>query len=180
MAGLRKIWITNCTRSAVRWILWQSRMNFVTWLEMRWSGRTIGLAIPRWRVLENGDTVIIYVTDADNNKEESAFKSASTWQVKFSNGKFGALQKLFDGAFHGGIREDNSLAVTGARILRARVAQQGSTVTQNARDTVWYKYGGDAEQACNVSLAKDGSKRTLFLDFGGKTGKNFVKKIWNA
>ncbi|WP_407456294.1 TIGR02171 family lipoprotein [Fibrobacter sp.] len=131
-------------------------------------------AIPRWHVLENGDTVIVYVTDAGNNKEESAFKSASTWQVKFSNGKFGTPKKLFDGAYHGGISEDNSLSVTGARILRARIANSGSTLTGKARDTVWYKDGDDAEQACNVSLAKDGSKRTLFLDFGGKTGRAFV------
>ena len=129
-------------------------------------------AIPRWRVLDNGDTVIVYVTDAGNNKEDAAFKAANTWQVKFSKGEFGKPEKLFDGAYHGGISEDNTLAVTGARLLRARVANSGSTVTGKARDTVWY--GGD--QACNVSLAKDGTKRTLFLDFAGKTGKKFVGK----
>lgn len=118
-------------------------------------------AIPRWHVLENGDTVIVYVTDAGNNKDESAFKQASTWQVKFANNKFGKPEKLFDGAFHGGISEDNTLAVTGARLLRARV---------DGENELWY--GG--EQACNASLAKDSSKRTLFLDFGGKTGHEFV------
>ena len=131
-------------------------------------------AIPRWRVLENGDTVIVYVTDAGNNKNESSFKSASTWQVKFSNGKFGKPKKLFDGAYHGGISDDNTLAVSGARLLRARIAKPGSSVTEKAVDTVWYKKSGEAEQACNVSLAKDGGKRTLFLDFGGKTGRKFV------
>ena len=129
-------------------------------------------AIPRWRVLENGDTVIVYVTDAGNNNEESVFESASTWQVKFANGKFGKPEKLFDGAYHGGISEDNTLAVTGARLLRALLAKPGSTVMANARDTVWY----NGDQACNASLAKDGSKRTLFLDFGGKTGQKFVGK----
>ena len=128
-------------------------------------------AIPRWRVLENGDTVIVYVTDAGNNKEESAFKATSTWQVKFSKGKFGTPQKLFEGAYHGGVSDDNTLAVTGARILRARIS---------GRDTVWYKDGEKAEQACNVSLAKDGSKRTLFLDFGGKTGRDFVGKKYGT
>ena len=118
-------------------------------------------AIPRWRGLESGETVIVYVTDAGNNKEETAFKSASTWQVPFANGKFGKPQKLFDGAYHGGISEDNTLAVTGAKLLRARVF---------GRDTIWY--GG--EQACNASLAKDRSKRTLFLDFGGKTGREYA------
>ena len=117
--------------------------------------------IPRWQVLENGDTVVVYVTDAGNNKNDASFKASSTWQVKFSNGKFGTPQKLFDGAYHGGISEDRSLAVTGARLLRARVS---------GRDMVWY--GG--EQACNASLSKDGSKRTLFLDFGGTTGQKFV------
>ena len=86
---------------------------------------------------------------------------SSTWQVSFANGKFGKPQKLFDGAYHGGLSGDNSLAVTGARLLRARIS---------GRDTVWY----NGEQACNVSLAKDGSKRTLFLDFGSKTGREYA------
>ncbi len=126
-------------------------------------------AIPRWRVLENGDTVIVYVTDAGNNKEESSFKSASTWQVKFANGKFEKTEKLFDGAYHGGISNDETLSVTGARLLRARIASKESTVKSKAKDTVWY--GG--EQACNASLNKN-SKRILFLDFAGKTGNEFV------
>ena len=120
-------------------------------------------AIPRWRVLENGDTVIVYVTDAGNNKEEASFKSASTWMVKFANGKFGMPEKLFDGAYHGGISDDETLAVSGARLLRARIAASGSTVTESAVDAVWY----NGSQACNASLAKDSSRRTLFLDFGG-------------
>ena len=137
-------------------------------------------AIPRWRVLSNGDTAIVYVTDAGNNQNESEFKSTSTWQVTFANGKFGSPQKLFDGAYHGGISEDNSLAVTGARLLRARIAEMNSTVQQDAHDTVWYKDGDKDEQACNVSLARDSSKRTLFLDFGGKTGRKFVGKDYGT
>ena len=127
-------------------------------------------AIPRWRVLDNGDTVIVYVTDAGNNKDESTFKSNSTWQVPFAGGKFGTPQKLFDGAYHGGISEDNTLAVTGARLLRARIAKQGSTLSQNAQNVIWY----DSAQACNVSLVQDGTKRTAFLDFAGAPGKKFV------
>ena len=126
-------------------------------------------AIPRWRVLDNGDTVIVYVTDAGNNKDDS-WKSQSTWQVPFTGGKFGTPQKIFDGAYHGGISEDNTLAVTGARLLRARIAKQGSTLSQNAQDVIWY----DSAQACNVSLVQDGTKRTAFLDFAGAPGKKFV------
>lgn len=64
-------------------------------------------------------------------------KSASTWQVPFASGKFGKPIKLFDGSFHGGISEDES-------------------------------------------LAKDYSKRTAFLDFGGGTGKSFVGKKYGV
>ncbi len=129
-----------------------------------------GAAIPRWRVLDNGDTVIVYVSNPGSNKEDASFKSTSTWQVKFANGKFGKPEKLFDGAYHGGISEDDKLAVTGARLLRARIAKPGSTIMKSAIDTVWF----GEEQACNASLANDGSKRTLFLDFGAneKSGKN--------
>ena len=126
-------------------------------------------AIPRWRVLGNGDTVIVYVTDVGSNKDVAAFNAASTWQVKFANGMFGVPQKLFNGAYHGGISEDGKLAVTGAQVLRARIAPSGKTLADGT-DAVWY--GG--QQACNVSLAKDSSKRTLFLDFGGQTGQDFV------
>ncbi|WP_405342466.1 TIGR02171 family lipoprotein [Fibrobacter sp.] len=137
-------------------------------------------AIPRWRVLENGDTTIVYVTDAGNNRDETTFKNTSTWQVKFSKGKFGKPQKLFDGAYHDGISDDNTLAVTGARLLRARLANSGSSIVNSGRDTVWYKNGENAEQACNVSLSKDGSKRVLFLDFGGKTGNAFAGESYGT
>lgn len=127
-------------------------------------------AIPRWSVLAGGDTVIDYVTYAGNNKDVTAFKAASTWRVKFQNGKFGTPEKLVDGAYHGGVSEDGMLAVTGARLLRARMAKPGSDVTRNAVDSLWY----NGEQACNVSLARDSSKRTLFLDFATATGREFV------
>jgi uncharacterized protein (TIGR02171 family) len=133
------------------------------------------VSIPRWRVLENGDTALVYVSDAGNNKNDGEFKSKSTWLVKYGNGRFGTPQKLFDGAYHGGISSDNRLAVTGARLLRARVAPAGKTLA-DGRDTIWY----NGEQACNVSLANDGSKRVAFLDFGGKTGAEFVGKSYGT
>lgn len=119
-------------------------------------------AIPRWKVLDSGDTVIVYVSSAQNNKDQSTFKNESTWMVPFANGKFGTPQKLFDGAYHGGIGDNLEFAVTGSSLLRAR--------TSNGSDTVWY----NSEQACNASLSKDGSNRTLFLDFGSETGRSFA------
>lgn len=121
-------------------------------------------AIPRWRVNPNGDTVIVYVSSAANNKSES-FMNESTWQVCFMNGKFGTPEKLFDGAYHGGVEKDNSFGVSGSTLLRAHL-----TDVLTGTDVIWY----NGEQACNVSLAKDGTKRTLFLDFGGTRGRDFV------
>ena len=123
--------------------------------------------IPRWNVLENGDTVITYVSNAGDNSSEKSFKSRSTWQVPFANGKFGKPTKLFDGSYHGGVSYDKSLAVAGSKRLRALV---------NNKEAVWY----NGEQACNVSLAKDFTKRTLFLDFGSKTGQAFVGKKYGV
>jgi len=122
-------------------------------------------AIPRWRVTPDGDTVIVYVSDSGSNKDEADFIAKSTWQVSFSDGKFGTPKKLFDGSFHGGVSLENKFAVTGAKLLRARVSD-GSSVL----DTILY----DGEQACNVSLSKDGSNRFLFLDFAGEKGELFV------
>ena len=117
-------------------------------------------AIPRWRVLENGDTVIVYVTYAGHDNE-SAWNAAGTWQVPFSNGRFGTPVKLMDGAFHGGVSQDGKFAVTGSKLLKAY--RDGSVET-------WY----DGEQACNVSLSGDSLRQTLFLDFGGSKGKSYV------
>ena len=129
-------------------------------------------AIPRWRILPDGDTVIVFVSDAGDNSSDATFKKNSTWQVSFAGGKFGKPEKLFDGAYHGGVSTDESLAVSGSKLLRARITSSKGV----ARDTVWY----NEEQACNVSLAKDGSLRTMFLDFGGETGKKFVGKEYRT
>lgn len=123
-------------------------------------------AIPRWRVLPNGDTVIIFVNYTGSNKE-SSWNSASTWQVPFTNGIFGTPSKLFDGAYHGGISEDGTFAVTGSPLLKANLYMQNQT---------WY----NSEQACNASMSMDGTKRTLFLDFGGSTGEAFTGKKYRA
>ena len=132
-------------------------------------------AIPRWSVAANGDTVITYVTNAKSNKNTEDWRKTSTWQVPFSNGSFGTPKKLFDGSYHGGISEDASLAVSGARLLRARKAKTQSTIYDSgAVDTIWY----NGEQACNASLVQDGTQRTAFLDFAGKTGKDFVGKSY--
>lgn len=132
-----------------------------------------GAAIPRWHVLQNGDTAVVYVSGADVNSNEPDWKKMSTWQVVFSNGKFKTPKKILDGSFHGGISDDESLTVTGARMLRARMApKKGDIFSKDAVDSVWY----NGEQACNASLAKNGSKQTLFLDFVGKTGTDFVGK----
>lgn len=119
-------------------------------------------AIPRWKVLDSGDTVIVYVSSAQSNKDLGTFMNESTWMVPFADGKFGTPQKLFDGAYHGGVDGNLAFAVTGSTQLRVR--------TSNGNDTVWY----NSEQACNVSLSKDGSKKTSFLDFGSETGRSFV------
>jgi len=118
--------------------------------------------IPRWRVTDQGDTMITYVTDAGRN-DGSVFMSYSTWQVPFAAGRLGTPVKLFDGAYHGGVSADGSFAVTGAKLLRVHKSNA------RIRDTIWY----NGEQACNVSLSKDASNRTLFLDFGGQTGREF-------
>lgn len=133
-------------------------------------------AIPRWRVLGNGDTVIVYVSDAGVNNDDMTFLQKSTWQVKFSQGSFGVPEKLFDGAYHGGISEDGTLAVTGARLLRAKIADFGTTLSDMSPNLLWY--GG--EQACNASLVKDNTKRTAFLDFAGATGTAFVGHAYRA
>ena len=122
-------------------------------------------AIPRWRVV-GADTQIVYVTGAGNNADAAEWKRGSTWTVPFSGGKFGTPEKLFDGTYNGGVSADGRLTVSGARLLRANL---------DGKESVWYS----GEQACNASLS-DSTKRTLFLDFGGETGKSFAGKSYDA
>lgn len=121
-------------------------------------------AIPRFRVLEPGDTALVYVSDAGSNKDSLTWAGYSTWIVPFAGGKFGTPRLLLKGSFNGGVTE--GLAVTGSKLLRVATWDDPDKVKYD----VWY----NNEQACNVSLATDGSNRTLFLDFGSSTGQKFV------
>lgn len=118
-------------------------------------------AIPRW-IVQDGDTLITFVDDTDLNNDLSSWKKHGTWVVSFQGEKFGKPRQLFDGSFNGGVASDYSMAVSGAGILR--VYKDDDSYSE------WY----NGNQACNVSLNKDGSKRVLFLDFSGKTGNAFV------
>ncbi|PWL03727.1 uncharacterized protein (TIGR02171 family) [Hallerella porci] len=119
-------------------------------------------AEPRWRI-SHGDTLIYFGTDGGDNSSDGKFFGEKTLAVSFQNQKFGAEREIFAGSYHGGISDDENLAVSGSKLLRARV---------RGKDTVWYH----GEQACNVSLSPDSTKRVLFLDFGSKTGREFVGK----
>ncbi|MFA6835336.1 MAG: TIGR02171 family protein [Fibrobacteraceae bacterium] len=116
-------------------------------------------AIPRWRVIGT-DTSIVYVTSAAENSDEASWRSESTWEVPFGGGRFGSPRKLYGGSYNGGVSDDGTLAVSGARLLRAN---------SGGKESLWY--GG--EQACNASLEPESPKRTLFLDFGGQGGRDF-------
>ncbi len=123
-------------------------------------------AIPRFRVLPSGDTVLFYVSTSGVNDNVSKWKKQSTSTALFQNGSLSAPQKIFPGAYHGGVSEDLRLAVTGSHYLRIH-----SNLSAIEKDTVWY----DSAQVCNVSLSTDGSLRTLFLDMASKRGQEFSK-----
>lgn len=124
-------------------------------------------AIPRFRVLPSDDTVLVYVsTSGVNDKVSKWKKKQSTFETFFRNGSLSAPQKIFTGAYNGGVSEDLRLAVTGSHYLRVH-----SKLSGTEKDTVWY----DSAQVCNVSLSTDGSLRTLFLDMASKRGKEFSK-----
>ena len=123
-------------------------------------------AIPRFRVLPSGDTALVYVSTSGINTNVSEWKKQSTSTALFQNGSLSAPQKIFSGAYNGGISEDLRLAVTGSHYLRVH-----SNLSAIEKDTVWY----DSAQVCNVSLSTDGSLRTLFLDMASKHGQEFSK-----
>lgn len=122
--------------------------------------------IPRWKVLENGDTAIAYVSYSGTNTNEK-WLTSSTWQVPFVGGRFGTPQKIFNRAFNGGVSFDNSFAVTGSSLLMTHFVRDSDSV-----NAVLY----NGEQVCNVSLARDSSAMIAFLDATGRMGREFTGK----
>lgn len=108
-------------------------------------------AIPRWRVLPSGDTVLIYVSCSGLNRNDDFWYSQYTKMVPFMRGKLGTAKKLFTGNYHGGVSENLRFAVTGAPFLRVRSELEGKF-----KDAIWY----DSSQVCNASLSTDGSMQT--------------------
>ena len=120
--------------------------------------------IPRWRVHAMEDTVLIYVNNAGINVRDFLWSTMKTKKISFHQGKFKNPETLLEGAYHGGVTEDLRLALTGARYFRVH-----TTIGGVSKDTIWY----ESDQVCNVSLATDGSLRTLFLDLGADQGIQF-------
>ena len=141
-------------------------------------------AIPRWRVMPNGDTVIVYVDDtrvlpskniegddSEVQRRYEIWKTKGTWMVPFKGGSFGKPKKIASGTFNGGVSDDLTFMVNGAALLMGRhivYAKDGSV--ESTLDSIWY----DRDQTCNASLSKDGTKRTLFLDMSGTQGIEFA------
>ena len=121
-------------------------------------------AIPRFRVLPSGDTVLIYVETSYINDSTAFWNSQSTWMAPFQNGTLGTSTPILSGFYHGGVSEDFRFAVTGSHYLRVH-----SEIAGVKKDTIWY----DSAQVCNVSLSTDGTLRTLFLDLGASRGVEF-------
>lgn len=141
-------------------------------------------AIPRWRVLPNGDTVIVYVDDtrvlpskniegddSEVQRRYEIWKTKGTWMVPFMGGAFGKTKKIASGTFNGGVSEDLTFMVNGAALLMGRHVVYGKDGNvESSLDSIWY----DRDQTCNASLSKDGTKRTLFLDMSGTQGIEFA------
>ncbi len=141
-------------------------------------------ATPRWRILPNGDTVIVYVDATlvlpSKNMEnyESEFKSRyakweknGTWMVSFKGGTFGEIKKITDGTFSGGVTEDLTFMSNALGLSMGRhISYDEDGSVKNIEDSVWY----DSDQTCNASLSKDGTKRTLFLDMSGSQEVEFA------
>lgn len=122
-------------------------------------------AIPRWRILENGDTAILY-NDFSGSNQDARWANSGTYLVTYSNNSFGTPQKIFNRSYNGGVASDHSLAATGApRLLFHYAADNDSVNTDMYND----------EQVCNVSLARDTNKIISFLETRGTRGVEFTQ-----
>lgn len=122
-------------------------------------------AIPRWRVLENGDTAILY-DDFAGPSIDVRWTTSGTFLVTYSNNSFGVPQKIFNRSYNGGASNDNSLVVTGAPRLLFHYATDDDSVNIDMYSD---------EQVCNVSMARDTSKIISFLEARGPKGVEFTQ-----
>ena len=122
-------------------------------------------AVPRWRILENGDTVIQY-NDFTGSNRDFRWATSGTFLVTYSNNSFGTPQKILNRSYNGGVSSDNSLAVTGAQKLIFHYTTDDDSVNIDMYND---------EQVCNVSLSRDTSKIISFLDARGSKGTEFTQ-----
>lgn len=127
--------------------------------------------VPRWHVLDGTDTVIVYESSGGLT-QHSQWKNYSTWVVSFTDGKFGTPKKIMNGGFVG-VTDDYRFAVAGGADF---IVRKMNPETQSYKDTIWY----NKEQVCNLSIAKDSSLRTSFLDLRGAEGLEFVGSPYGA
>lgn len=120
--------------------------------------------VPRWRVLENGDTVIVY-NDFVGSDRSFEWDSSATYQVTYSANKFGVPEKIMNRSYNGGVSYDNEFAVTGAPRLLFHHASDDDDVNPDMYND---------EQVCNASLSRDSSKIASFLETTGKFGVEYT------
>ncbi len=120
--------------------------------------------IPRWYVLPQGDTTIVYLDFLGSDMSDE-WQESSTWQVTYQNGKFGKPHKIFNRSYNGGVSYDYSFAATGAPRLRYHFARDDDSL-----NSLYY----NGEQVCNVSISRDSSVVISFLETAGSLGKEYT------
>ena len=122
-------------------------------------------AIPRWRILDNGDTAILF-NDYTGSNKSFQWNNSGTYVVTYSNNTFGTPQKIFNRSYNGGVSYDNTLAVTGSSKLLFHYATDNDTTNIDMYNE---------EQVCNVSISRDSSKIVSFLETRGSMGMQFTQ-----
>jgi hypothetical protein len=119
--------------------------------------------IPRWWV-RGTDTFLVRSSTAMDNTNSSWSEGRTTAQRWSGGGLTGSVEVWSSsGSYHDG--RSGRYLYTGYRRLRQYDVSGPSSRTlfafpQNGKNV------GDTSQVCNVSVAPDGSGRTMFLDFG--------------
>lgn len=136
-------------------------------------------SVPRWYIMPDGDTAIVFV-DFNGDDKDERWLSSATWRVSYKESKyklpsplkgtykvnsFGTPEKIFDRSYNGGIAYDFSFAATGATRLYFHRAEDDEDVFEE-------RYGD--QQVCNVSVSRDSSKLISFLETAGRMGRKFT------
>lgn len=138
--------------------------------------------IPRWYIdTTQGDTLLLYTSDATSNKDSLQWSSGVTYAQLMQAGNASGSAKTIttSGAFHDGMSTNGRYLITGFTDLRMKDIEKDSTIPL-FRYPENGKTSSASFQACNASISPSKQSLIAFLDFGFSGKSTIIGKAYES